>query len=464
MSRRRSARNARSAAPPPAPTPHASDNEAVERLWRLLAAGSALAFVFFALSLVRATPLVRNGSLINAPDEFAHVGYVRALAEGHRLPLRDDPVFRTYQWHQPPLYYLVAALASPLGLQGMRAVSILFAVISLWAIWSAARVAAPGRYVAHTLTVMLVALLPMRQAVMSAVGNDSATECVFSLSLCMLLVVSVRGLSALRVVALTFLLAAGLLTKASCVLLLPVAFPVLWLASPRTSVWRRVARSVLPIAGAVAVAGPWFVRNARIYGEALPLRAFHAEFANTSRAGDWIGRPVAVDPVTAELRPGPAMDRVGYATLVGAWTSRTFLAAYTPPSRQAIGAPTFLPVPAYALYALLALFGLSASLPAVCHAWRTGDAWRLVIVSQCAVVLLVGASFVAFTTVYFQAQGRYLYPALLPAALLWGIGAARVIPPRHAALATALLLAVLCALSAAFCFAYVWPAYASANP
>jgi 4-amino-4-deoxy-L-arabinose transferase-like glycosyltransferase len=313
--------------------------------------------------------------------------------------------------------------------------------------------------VAHTLTVMAVALLPMRQAVMSSVGNDSATECIFSLSLYTLLLIARRGVSRSRVVMLTLLLAAGLLTKASCVLLTPVAFAVLWLAAPERRLLARAVTGILPIVAAVAIAGPWFVRNARVYGEALPLRAFHAEFANTSRATDWIGKPLAVDPVTADLRPGPPMGGLGYAALVGAWTSRTFCAAYTPPSRQAVGAPAFLPVSVYAIYGLLTLIGLSASARAIGSALQQRRAWGLVLASQGAVAALVCASFIGFTATYFQAQGRYLYPALLPVSVLWGLGMARGIPARYTFVAVLLLSALLAALSLAFCFAYVARAY-----
>ena len=46
--------------------------------------------------------------IFEAPDEPAHVDYVRFLRTQHRLPLQGE----TGEAHQPPLYYLPATLVS----------------------------------------------------------------------------------------------------------------------------------------------------------------------------------------------------------------------------------------------------------------------------------------------------------------------------------------------------------------
>lgn len=448
----------------PEQTVQVVSEERNERPFRLMAAGVVLAFVFFGMAHSRLTPFVSTGSLINAPDEYAHVGYVRALAEGRRVPVKDDPVFPTYQWHQPPLYYLGAATVWKLGLSGLRSFSILLGVISLWSIWSCMRLVAPRAYGAHVLAAAFGALLPMRQAVLSSVGNDAATECVFSLTLYVIVLIACGGASARRLAALTALLAAGLLTKASCALLLPVACVAVWRSSAAPKAWVRAAMAVGVAAAAVVLASPWYLRNARMYGEAVPLRAFHEEFAQTARAADWIGKqPVAVDFVTGDLVPGPTMTPIGYAQLVTAWTARTYFAAYTPPSRQAIGAPVFMPPTAYAVFGLLLLVGVASGLRRPRNAQILPQQFTAALTLALAGILVI-ASFAAFTATYFQAQGRYLYPALLPLSLLWGSGMDRVLPERYRMLSVFLIVFVLAALAAAFCFVYVGPAYAGVRP
>lgn len=423
-------------------------------------------FVVLAWSHANITPVAWAGSFINAPDEPAHITYVAAVAVGKRLPARDDPVYRTYQWHQPPLYYLAAAIGYPLGLSGMRAVSVLFGVVSLWAIWSAARLLLAARPLAIVLAVGLPALLPMRHAVYASVGNDAATEAVFSLLLYTVALLIHRGVRVMRVIALSVLLTAGLLTKVSSVLLIPALLVGLWWAyREERSWWKRMVRAVLPVCAGVVLASPWYVRNARVYGEIIPIKAFHAEFARTSRAADWIGKqPLAVDHWTGALRPAEPMTPTGYRALVADWTARTFYAAYTPPARQTIGAPSFLPPGAYLFFWGIVILGLAGAALSLLRSCSRHDQCFSVGLTYGLTVLLVGLSFAGFTSTYFQAQGRYLYPALLPLSVAWGAGLEGMLPARYQIHATTILLIAMAALAFMFCFGYVAPVYAGVHP
>jgi 4-amino-4-deoxy-L-arabinose transferase-like glycosyltransferase len=417
----------------------------------------ALLFVGFAWYLAHVTPIVTQGSLINAPDEGAHIGYVRALAEGRRLPVRADAEFPTYQWHQPPLYYAVAALGHPLGSLGMRAVSILFALASLWAIWAAARLLAPRQPAVPALAVAAVALLPMRQAVHASVGNDAAIECWFSLTFLAMAHMAVRGFSPSRGVAVGVLVGVALLTKLSGLLLVPGVAVLLFALPGAQGIRRRVARAVWPLAISLAIASPWLALNVARYGQPLPLRAFHQEFAQTARATDWIGRQgLAADPITGDLRPAATMTRAGYSALIANWTCRTYLGAYTPRSRAAIGAPVFLPPGFYIVYVLLMLVGLVGLGRKLLRSRPNIHPFPIAAATTAALVFL---SFASFTWTYFQAQGRYLYPAILPLAVLWALGLDDLIPLPRKRQAVAGVIALLTVLALAFAFAYVAPAY-----
>lgn len=455
MSRRRSRAQTRSSSRPASATPSRSEPPAIERD-RLWAMGLVLLFVFFAWKLATVTPLVTDGSLINAPDEAAHVGYVKALAIGHRLPTRADRQFPTYQWHQPPLYYAAAALGHPLGLLGMRAVSVLFGLISLWAIWATARLLAPKRPDIPVMAVALAALLPMRQAVHSAVGNDAAIECLFSLSMLTAARIVTQGANTGRALWLGVLVGAAILTKLSGVLLLPGAALVLAMSGPSASVTVRIRRALWPMLAAVAIASPWLALNVARYGQMMPIRAFHEEFAKTSRASDWIGQQrLGVDHMTGDLRPGPVMDRRAYFALVADWSVRTFFGAFTTPARAAIGAPSFLPPSFYWVWGVIFMLGaIGAVRTAAFGLWKSSPARSFALAAGMTTALIL-LSFVGFTWTYFQAQGRYLYPCLLPIAIGWATGYTAFMPARYRTIIMVLTVVVMATLAAAYGFVYV---------
>ena len=67
-----------------------------------------------------------------------------------------------------------------------------------------------------------------------------------------------------------------------------------------------------------------------------------------------------------------------------------------------------------------------------------------------AVTALVSASFFGFILHYFQAQGRYLYPAMGAIATLGGMGWLALFPPKYKAAASGGLLLFLLASCAIY--------------
>jgi 4-amino-4-deoxy-L-arabinose transferase-like glycosyltransferase len=414
------------------------------------------------------TPVLtpEQGSFINAPDEAAHLAYVRALAVRHRIPRRDDTAYRTYQWHQPPLYYVLAVPFYGAGARGVRLLSLLLGAAGLWVIYLAARLLFADDPPSAVLALGMVALLPMRQALMASVSNDPLTELLFSVSIYLWLLWRRRGLTPWRASASGAVIGAALLTKASGLLLLPlaaVAAALLWRQD--RSARAAIGGGVLCVAVAVLLASGWYARNLRLYHEVTPVRAFAREFERTSKAADWIGvSQVAVDHTDGRLVPDGTMTGAGYAALVADWTFRTFWASYTPLRAATQGIPFFLPPPFYVLCAAVCMgsaiglvIGVRArARPAATRGPERHD-WAL-LGTAAALVL---AAFVGFVLTYFQTQGRYLYPALLPLAMMGACGYRSLFPPRYRSLASGLLLGLLFVLSLAFLFAGVLPAYTS---
>ena len=69
----------------------------------------------------------------------------------------------------------------------------------------------------------------------------------------------------------------------------------------------------------------------------------------------------------------------------------------------------------------------------------------LLLAGLCLLLTLV--SFVLFVRVFFQTQGRYFYPALLPISVFWALGWERLVPERYRPTALLGITGVLLALA-----------------
>ena len=149
-----------------------------------------------------------------APDEPAHYNYVRYLAEEHRFPVLkpgDYPAayleeIKTahfppemsiepirYEFHQPPLYYLLAVPVY--GLSGgallpLRLLSVAMGALLLLVVHRIVGALAPNRPGLALGATAFVAFLPMHLAMTASVNNDTLAE----LLLALLLLFSIRYL------------------------------------------------------------------------------------------------------------------------------------------------------------------------------------------------------------------------------------------------------------------------------
>ncbi len=424
-----------------------------------LIASSALLSVGHLLATPVATTTAVN--FINAPDEAAHLEYVRAVAVGHRLPTQGDATYPTYEWHQPPLYYALAAVVYPLGPHAIRMLSILLGSITLLCIFTLARRLAPNEPHAALLAVGLAGLTPMRQAITAAAGNDALVEALFAAFAVVLVAVLLDGFGRRRAVLLGALLGLAVLAKATALVLAPLpilATLVLWRQGEQAAT---AALSLcLCLATALVFASPWLVRNVNLYHEIIPMKAFTEEFRGTMKATDWIGQPLAVDVVSGDLVQGPPMNRTGYVLLVSNWAFRTYWAAYTPRNLASQGVPRFLPPIAYALPAIMALLAVGGLVRLHFQRKQFFTEPQIVCIGLMFVLLvLVSAAYAGFAWTYFQAQGRYLYPATIALAALAALGIRAALPERWRTAATVGLLTAMALSSLLLLFGAVVPAY-----
>lgn len=369
------------------------------------------------------TPFGNNG-YANTPDEGAHFQYVAYVAREWRLPRFEGYAGVGYEAHQPPLYYFLAALLYHLvggAGKGVRLLSTLASAGVVWLVWLTLRRLLPHRPEVALTGMGFVAFLPMHIAIGSAVGNDALTNLLFA-SVLYLLTPHPNPLhkGAREYVILGVLVGLALLTKATAILLLPVV--VLGLLLKRRlegASWAQFARATGVALGiALLIGGWWFIRNALLYDDPLLQKTFLNVFAGTAKAEDF-------------LNAGWSWGK--YLRWVVNWTFRSFWFAYGTPRTANTGVPNFLPFDGVYLvlgaWQLLTLIGLVLALRGLTNGERQAEptrhspfAIRYSLLLGAFTFALVLLSFLLFIRIFFQAQGRYFYPALLPIAVFHALG------------------------------------------
>lgn len=377
---------------------------------------------------------------IGAPDERQHVNYVARLLRGEGFPVFDpkDPnLYETYQSHQPPVFYVLAAawsrvnglsaddLTSPLGRDAglrLRALNVVIgaatvAGVFFLAFWGFQRTDAALAAAAFA------ALLPMHAGLSGAVSNDPFLIALCTWTLALLAKGLRFGWSLGLGIAIGVLAGLAMLTKTTAVGLVPVLLYAAFAKQPS-----RPKASTLAITAIVllAIAAPWWLRNQRLYGDPLAIRAFGEAFTGSAQASTFINSFGA-----------PAY----WVEWVGWWTARSLIGVFgymdiwltNTGSRTGQGG-------LYLLGLLLVVAGLIGWLMSLGRA--DADDRRVHLLNGVFLVVIV-ALFLRFNTQYFQAQARYLLPAIGPISVGVGIGLTRLLPrPAYALAAIALILGI----------------------
>lgn len=369
---------------------------------------SLILSVLFAVSL----PLSAKDPNPPNPDELSHFSYIRLLVEQRgfvQFQANDPALFET---HQPPLYYLFcipAYLLSGGNYIVVRLVSALFQLGTIFVAFRACRDFFPDRVEVALGTAAFVAFLPTSAQLGGAINNDSLTTLLCALLFWKLGKVVMRGQTPRKALLPGLILGLGLLTKLSVLQLLPTVV-VAYLIAVR---WRQMplgqAAKCLGVVLAVGflLASPWLIRNTMLYGDPFTLKIFPLT------AGE--GTPT---PQTMMGLMHWTWDQ--YLALTATRTFATFWFILPPNSLHAASG-------ALALVSLFALGGVWGAVSTLIQGRREGmerenvAPGRLTKLFVCGIVLLI-PFFARFILSFFQAQGRYFFPALLPAAVLTVLG------------------------------------------
>jgi len=369
---------------------------------------------------------------VGAPDERQHANYVQHVLDGKGIPVLDpkDPnLGETYQSHQPPFYYVLAAgAAKVLGVTSVED-SAAIRLRLLNALFGAATVAGTyflglwgfRRQAVAWGGAVFVALLPMHLALAGAISNDPLLYALCTWVLALGARCLQEGWTNGRAAAIGVLAGLAVLTKTTGIALAPVLLFLLATSKPRPDV-RQIA---LGISGYLVLVGPWVVRNLRVYGDPFAINAFNQAFVNSPQASLFI----------------EGFGPFKYWTeWVGWWTARSFFGVFGYMDIF-LTEGSSANEPRQALYRLLLAGMVFAFLGwALATARGTFSASRLVQAMNALFLVIVVVLFLRFNLQYFQGQARYLFPAIAVIGAGVGVAAAGLRKPVVAVAAVALIL------------------------
>ena len=374
-----------------------------------------------------------------APDEPAHYNYVDYLSEQYRFPILkpgDYPAAYLeeikkarfpaemsiapirYEFHQPPLYYVLAVPVYRLfggSLLPLRLLSIVLGALLLLVVCWTVRALVPDRPFLALGATAFVAFLPMHLAMTAAANNDTLAE----LLLATVLLLSIRylklpsaslgqreGRQLLILLGITTGL--GLLTKSSIYVAVPLALLAIalkhfWVEGPSLSGGLRAG--VIYAVPAFLMGLPWWVRNIAQYGGV-----------------DFLGLNRHDEVVAGQLRTAEFVAERGLGTLVHDLSLTSFHSFWGQFGWMGVLLDTRI----YQAVAILtALAAIGFSIWAV-RTWRgrgTRPRWQwaaggLLVASGIVTV----AAYLWYNTQFVQHQGRYLFTALIPIGLAVALG------------------------------------------
>jgi 4-amino-4-deoxy-L-arabinose transferase-like glycosyltransferase len=393
--------------------------------------------LYFALGVLFAV----NTPPWQAPDEPAHYNYVRYLAEKGSFPvlhmgdyphayleeiksrkfppdLSIDPI--RYEFHQPPLYY---ALAAPIyGLTGgdplaLRLFSVILGAGIVLLAYATARRVFPARSALALGATAFVAFLPQHLATVAQIGNDVLAELLYAAVLFVLVGWLAQPTKSKEqdtkrklgsTVGLGLLLGLILVTKTTAYIALPLVGGVLiWRWWRERSGLRRILPEGLAVAvPALLIALPWYARDVAVYGwpDFLGLTRHDQIVIGQLRAADFVAQQgwhaYWLRAVRDTFRSfwgqfgwmGVVLDsRVYFALLLLCGVALGGLALRSASGRRRPSSPAII------------LLGVSILLTLLIYAW--------------------------YNTRFLQHQGRYLFTALIPIAIFFSLGWEGVLRP-----------------------------------
>jgi len=409
-----------------------------------------------------------------APDEPAHLNYIRHIAETGTLPVLQpgdyDQAYLEkikaakfpatlsidsirYESYQPPLYYLAATpvywlvrgASMDAIVLALRLFSIVLGALVLLVAFNVIHTLFPDDHVLALATVGLMATVPQHLAVSASISNDLAAELVLVLILWLAVKRIQRTLSDSQSVWLGgILFGAALLTKTTVYLpgaaiLIGAQIASAKLDSPRFAL-RSLRLTFYSFVLALCLASPMFIRGALTYGLTDPLG---------------IARHDAVvigQPTTAAMVAQFGFKRIAFDFL--AITFKSFWAQF---GWMGVLVNDRIYV-ALAILCAIALLGL------VFYSLRLVRQRDLLSSLQWAGIALLGAllltaiaDYLAYNFKFLQFQGRYLFVSLIAIAFGLVLGLRELVAREYVGIVLTLLYLAMLVLDLVCLFGFIVP-------
>jgi 4-amino-4-deoxy-L-arabinose transferase-like glycosyltransferase len=368
-----------------------------------------------------------------APDEPAHYNYIAYLAEHGRFPVlqRGDYPHKyleeikaaqfppemsiapiRYEFHQPPLYYLLAApiylATKPLALAqqvvALRLFSLLQGGALLIVSYLVVREVFPESEFLPLASVAFIATVPMHIAMSAAINNDTLGELILALILWQCLLAMREGLRGERTLSLGLLLALALLTKTTIYVpaIASTLVAAFYLRRRGEAIFRHLG---LILGMGLALSAWWFLRNGLVYGG---FDIF-----------GWARHDTIVEgqPTTAEWVAGYGAGKVVEDFFVISFKSFWAIFGWMGVLVDS------------RIYDLLFLVSLAVLLGVGIYVNRLTRGSEILTAPQrgalsisLLLLLLMAASHLWYNVKFVQPQGRYLFPALIPIGFFFALG------------------------------------------
>lgn len=396
---------------------------------------------------------------IGAPDERQHANYIGYLLKNGKLPVFDPKsptLYEDYQSHQPPLFYgLAAGIAKVTGETDVESQSFgrtirlfnsLIGVAGVAGVFFAAFWGTKRKEVA-VLASAFAALLPLNVALSGAISNDplliALVAWIFAFTARFLAEQSPTKLFFKSATMAAFLVGLAQLTKSSALISFVLfAFSFAWgcgefrkLSEDDRAPLRKASLSILGILAIPWALGlPIWLRNQSLYGDMLAQSAFREAFVGSAQKSSILG--------AIEAGPSAGSPEVQYwINWIGYWTARSFIGVfgYMDIWFNATGKANSSSDPNI-LYKAIILFnflGLGGGLLWLRNNWNENKRLGAITLGLFGLTL---ALFVMFNNTYFQAQARYLFPALSAFATLMAIGWVHIFKKWQIALALVVVI------------------------
>ncbi len=417
--------------------------------------------------------------LWQSPDEPAHYNYVGYLVAHtgypeltagcynqsylNRLTREKFPPHLPldsicYEFHQPPLYY---QLAAPVFVAGAGAPL----ALRLFSVVLGAGVVVLAFYIGRTIfprrtgiafgAMAFAAFVPMHVAMLASANNDALAELILAAIMLLL----VRRLCVATPPGtrnnfhLGILLGLGLLTKVTVYIAIPLIGITLIMAGlpgrkPEADSfnWPKLLKQAVVIFGvALVIAAPWYLRNLNVYG-----------------GFDILGLQRHDEIVTGQLRAEDYLGDVGVTNYVKSFATTTF--------RSFWGQFGWMAVPmdgrTYRLLTVLVIVAGAGAITFIGSRWKNPAAHqqnspagastdqikssfyltrcqRHCLLLMAAAILLMGLGYGWYNLTFVQFQGRYLFPGLIPTGIFFALGLSEALSPRRAWWLAGALLAAL---------------------